>query len=110
MIGVNICRICGCTDTNACVTEAGACWWANGERDICSACVEEEVHEDSNNSNEWKPNWKMAESYLYEMKSAYESIGWAGSFGLTPTINPLVERYKGGERTIELYNEIIELQ
>ncbi|MGG4106724.1 hypothetical protein AAXB25_22760 [Paenibacillus lautus] len=33
-----ICQTCGCTDTNACVTEEGPCFWVNGEHDLCSAC------------------------------------------------------------------------
>lgn len=33
------CRVCGCTQYNACVSEYGACWWV--EDDLCSACVEE---------------------------------------------------------------------
>lgn len=54
-------------------------------------------------------DWGMAEEHLYEMKSAYESIGLAGSFGLALAINPLVKRYEGGERTIELYNDIMDI-
>lgn len=30
------CRVCGCTDTNACVTATGNCFWI--EEDLCSAC------------------------------------------------------------------------
>lgn len=30
------CRVCGCTENNACLTEAGACSWV--EPDLCSAC------------------------------------------------------------------------
>ena len=30
------CRVCGCTDDDACVTAAGACAWA--EADLCTAC------------------------------------------------------------------------
>lgn len=30
------CRLCGCTETTACLTEAGPCWWV--EPDLCSAC------------------------------------------------------------------------
>lgn len=31
------CRVCGCTEISACVTEAGPCWWVEG--DLCSACA-----------------------------------------------------------------------
>lgn len=41
MFGEGVCRVCGCTDENACITEAGACWWISElERDLCSACVD----------------------------------------------------------------------
>lgn len=31
-----VCRVCGCTDNNACITEVGPCWWV--EEELCSAC------------------------------------------------------------------------
>ncbi len=34
-----VCRICGCTDDNACLGRDGApCHWVTG--DLCSACME----------------------------------------------------------------------
>ncbi len=57
-----------------------------------------------------KPNWDKAKEYLYFIKKEYEAIGWSGSFGLTITINPLVARYESGERTQELYDEIMEME
>jgi hypothetical protein len=34
------CAVCGCTDGAACVTEDGACHWADtGPDPLCSACV-----------------------------------------------------------------------
>ena len=30
------CRVCGCTDRNACLTSTGPCYWV--ESDLCSAC------------------------------------------------------------------------
>jgi hypothetical protein len=30
------CRVCGCTELNACLTADGPCWWV--EWDLCSAC------------------------------------------------------------------------
>jgi nucleoside 2-deoxyribosyltransferase len=32
------CRVCGCTDDRACMTEAGPCSWV--QADLCSACAE----------------------------------------------------------------------
>lgn len=34
------CRVCGCTDLNACVTDGVPCHWV--EEDLCSACVGKE--------------------------------------------------------------------
>ncbi|MDD3491929.1 MAG: hypothetical protein PHZ19_00335 [Candidatus Thermoplasmatota archaeon] len=31
------CRVCGCTEDNACVTDDGPCYWV--EEDLCSACA-----------------------------------------------------------------------
>jgi hypothetical protein len=36
------CKVCGCTNNNACVTEAGPCWWADEHENLCSACVDNE--------------------------------------------------------------------
>lgn len=33
-----VCRICACTDDNACVTETGPCHWIT--EDLCSACAD----------------------------------------------------------------------
>lgn len=30
------CRVCGCSDSRACVTDRGPCWWV--AEDLCSAC------------------------------------------------------------------------
>lgn len=34
-----VCRVCGCTEYNACETDDGPCDWV--EPDLCSACVNE---------------------------------------------------------------------
>jgi len=34
------CRVCGCTDTQACMTGEGPCYWL--EEDLCSACLDAE--------------------------------------------------------------------
>ena len=34
------CRICGCTENNACMSaDHGSCWWMSKEEDLCSHCV-----------------------------------------------------------------------
>lgn len=53
-----VCRICGCTDNNACVnSEGNACFWVDSEHNLCSACVEER-------SEEWEKKLRAAS---YEM-------------------------------------------
>lgn len=37
------CRVCGCTDNHACMTDDGACYWI--EPDLCSACAEKKAYE-----------------------------------------------------------------
>jgi hypothetical protein len=39
------CRICGCTDFEACRTEEGPCYWVS--ENLCSECAEtsEQLHE-----------------------------------------------------------------
>lgn len=38
------CRVCGCTDSHACATPSGQCYWV--EWDLCSACAAKEEGED----------------------------------------------------------------
>lgn len=54
-------------------------------------------------------DWKEAENHLYEMEKAYKSIGFAGTFGLSLTINPLIKRFEEGERTQELHDAIMDI-
>jgi len=35
---LRVCRVCGCSEFNACVGEDGPCHWV--EKDLCSACKE----------------------------------------------------------------------
>ncbi|TCX51968.1 MULTISPECIES: Cas9 inhibitor AcrIIA9 family protein [unclassified Dehalobacter] len=37
------CRVCGCSNESACMTEEGACYWV--ESDLCSACADENSKE-----------------------------------------------------------------
>lgn len=55
-------------------------------------------------------DWKKAEEHLYNVLNLYKSIGFTGTFALSITINPLVKRFESGERTEELYDEIMELE
>lgn len=38
--GYGVCKICGCTDDNACYhPDCGPCCWADDNHDICSHCM-----------------------------------------------------------------------
>jgi hypothetical protein len=54
-------------------------------------------------------DWEKAESYLKVCESAYTETGSAGRFALQFTINPLRDRFNKGERTQELFDEIMEI-
>lgn len=54
-------------------------------------------------------NWEEAKNHLYLMKGMYEEIGPAGSFGLMFMV-PMIKRFESGERTKELYDEIMEIE
>lgn len=55
-------------------------------------------------------DWNIAEKYLEECESEYTKIGSIGQFGLIFTINPLRDRFNKGERTQELYDEIMKIK
>jgi hypothetical protein len=52
-------------------------------------------------------NWKEAEEYLKEVESAYAECGSAGVFAMNVVIRPVRDRFNKGERTQELYDEIM---
>lgn len=55
-------------------------------------------------------DWDKAVKHLEECERAYSEIGSAGYFALNIVIRPLRDRYNRGERTEELYNEIMGLE
>lgn len=55
---------------------------------------------------QWSEAYKNLEFFINE----YQSIGWSGQFGLVLTLYPLRNRYLGGERTTELYREMMEVE
>lgn len=55
-------------------------------------------------------DWEQAESWLKEIEQMYTEIGSSGYLALTIVIRPLRDRFNKGERTQELYDEIMELQ
>lgn len=59
---------------------------------------------------EIKLDWKKAEEHLQFMIGLYEECGWTGMFGLKFGLWPLKERLLSGERTRELYDEIMALE
>jgi hypothetical protein len=39
MGAVNCCRVCGCSDDDACVVDGEPCGWV--EPDLCSGCIDQ---------------------------------------------------------------------
>lgn len=56
-----------------------------------------------------KLDWEKAEAHLRFMMDLYRGIGWTGMFGLQLGLRPLEDRLMSGERTQELYDEIMAL-
>ena len=52
-------------------------------------------------------DWEEAENYLNSLIAAYCSIGWTGQLGLQTVLLPLKKRFDKGERSDELYEEIM---
>ena len=52
-------------------------------------------------------DWKKAVDHLNMLIVEYSSIGFAGTFGLNMVLVPLKTRYDSGERSRELYDEIM---
>lgn len=59
---------------------------------------------------EIKMDWVAAEQHLQFVISLYQELGMPGVFGLVTVLRPLEERFLDGERTRELYDEIMELE
>lgn len=55
-------------------------------------------------------DWKKAEEYLKSCEQAYSGIGTAGIFALNIVIMPLRDRFNRGERTAELYADIMDIK
>lgn len=53
-------------------------------------------------------DWKRAEMQLYTLIAEYADLGYTGLFGLYITLLPLKRRFDAGERTQELYDEIMQ--
>jgi uridine kinase len=52
-------------------------------------------------------DWERAKNHLNEMLANYVAIGWPGRFAIDGVILPLKARLNKGERTRELYDEIM---
>lgn len=55
-------------------------------------------------------DWEKAKNWLNEVIAEYTAIGYAGSFALKLSLLLLKVRYDNGERTQELYDEIMECE
>lgn len=60
------------------------------------------------------PNWELAEQHLKDIEDRYFFLitvpGVNTRLALTFVIEPLVRRFQGGERTDDLYQEIMRLE
>ena len=54
--------------------------------------------------------WREAENLLNMYIAECVAIGWAGSFALNFSLLPLKRRLDAGERTRELYDDIMEME
>lgn len=59
---------------------------------------------------EIKMDWVAAERHLQFVIGLYQELGMPGVFGLVTVLRPLEERFLDGERTRELYDEIMALE
>jgi hypothetical protein len=57
-----------------------------------------------------KDDFDRAIEYFYEVKKAYIEIGEAGKIGLLMVLAPIELRIVAGERTEELFDEIMSLE
>lgn len=55
-------------------------------------------------------DWVKAKEYLDEVRQNYTSIGSAGLLALQLTINPLLIKFEKGDRSKDLYDEIMSLE
>ena len=55
-------------------------------------------------------NWDEAYSHMNDIRMQYTQIGMSGMPALQTVINPLFTRYSKGERTVELFNSIMNLR
>ena len=58
---------------------------------------------------EQEEKWRKAEERLILTERAFERVGFAGYAVLSMVIRPLRDRYKAGERSQVLYEEIMEV-
>ena len=54
-------------------------------------------------------DWTKAKEYLDEVRHNYTSIGSAGLLAFQLTINPLLIKFEKGDRSKDLYDEIMDL-
>lgn len=55
-------------------------------------------------------DWKKAKEHLDLYISEYAMLGPTGRFGLMGVLWPLKERYDKGERSLDLYNSMMEVE
>ncbi len=59
MSRLRICRVCGCDDAHACMTDDGPCFWIDERDDICSGCAAAGEHVVSM-TQDWEASERVA--------------------------------------------------
>ena len=55
-------------------------------------------------------DWEKAEDHVRYIKQCYEEIGVSGRPVLVTVLIPLLSRFDAGERSQELYDEMVEVE
>lgn len=55
-------------------------------------------------------DWDKAESYLKTAESVYAEAGSTGFFAMAYVIRPLRDRFNCGDRSQDLYDEIMDIK
>lgn len=84
-------------------------WWDEPE-EAAEDWNKRAVHDEEEPNERAAFNWEEAEEHLSFIEQIYTEIGSSGYFALNITIRPLRDRFNKGERTEDLYDEIMALE
>lgn len=67
----NKCKLCGCTESNACITEDGPCGWVDdSKKDLCTACQYKQRYlvRATATMEVTSEKWSWKENVIYEVE------------------------------------------